>query len=502
MPRHFGAHILPRAAAGRKEARAFRRLISMLLLASVGGCATVPKFGRHPEPLAPESLAAERSFAGAQAQWPHDNWWHDFGDPQLDGLISEAFAGSPSIDEAAARIRMAAAQADLAGAALLPKADALATARYSRLTQSIKLPTDGNWHLLGAGLINASYDIDLWGRNRAALRAAMSEERASEADAAATQLALATAVASTYIDLSQLYVRRSVTADALTVRKATLDLATRRFNAGIDPRTSMQQAEAGVEAATGDLAATDEAIALGRNAIAALLGKGPDRGLDLTPPQLSRRAAVGLPADVPIALIGRRPDIVSARWRMEAEARRIHAARAAFYPNVSLAGLIGVASFGFSNLFKEESIIGSAGPAVSLPIFDGGRLRASYRGAYARFDLAVTRYNATVLQALHEAADAATSLKAMEARQRAAEAALAQQESAYRLSRMKYEGGLSDYQAVLIVENALLEARDEAASLRLRGFVLDVALVNALGGGFAGKGPTPTPSIPTRQRDD
>jgi len=272
----------------------------------------------------------------------------------------------------------------------------------------------------------------------------------------------------------------------LQVRRATLDLVTRRFNAGVDSRTAMDQAQAGAEAAAGVLAAIDEAIGLNRNAIAALLGAGPDRGLDLTPPALLRRRPEGLPADATIDLVGRKPEIVSARWRVEAEAQRVGVARAGFYPNVSFAGLLGLASFGLSNLFKDASLIGSVGPAVSLPIFDGGRLGANYRGARARYDIAVAHYDEALLRALHDAANAATSQRALAARQQAADNAMSREEAAYRLSLMRYEGGLSDFQSVLIVENALLDARDQAASLRLRGFALDIALVDALGGGFRG----------------
>ena len=170
--------------------------------------------------------------------------------------------------------------------------------------------------------------------------------------------------------------------------------------------------------------------------------------------------------------------------RVEAAAARIGAARAGFYPNVNLSGLIGLASFGLNNLVDSRSVIGSAGPAISLPIFDGGQRSANYTRARGEYDGAVAAYDAALLQALREAADAAASLRALGPRTRRIDAALARNESAYRLSRIRYEGGLSDYQAVLISENALLAAREQAASIRLRGFLLDIALARALGGGF------------------
>jgi NodT family efflux transporter outer membrane factor (OMF) lipoprotein len=470
------------------------KLLTGLAILLVTGCATVPEVGEPAKPARPGDYASTRSFGGARGEWPADQWWRDFGDPQLDGLVAEALTSSPTIDQAAARLQIASAQVDLARAALLPKTGLMATARYSRMTQSIGLPTDGKWQVLGAGLLSASYHIDLWGKNRSALRGAVSDRQANGADAAAARLTIAVAVASAYADLAELHLQRDVAVDALRLRRATLDLVNRRFDAGLDSRTSREQAAAGIDTATGELAATDEAIALNRNAIAALLGAGPDRGLDIQRPTLLTRRPPGLPADIGIGLVGRRPDVVAARWKVEAAAQRIGVAKAGFYPNVSLAGLIGVASFGLSNLFKEASVVGSAGPAISLPIFDGGRLQANYRGARGNYDLAVAQYDEALLRALHEAADAADSLRSLDARQRSADAAAARQESAYRLSRMSYEGGLSNYQSVLIAENALLEARDQAAALRLRGFVLDVALADALGGGFRGQTPSTSPT--------
>jgi NodT family efflux transporter outer membrane factor (OMF) lipoprotein len=366
----------------------------------------------------------------------------------------------------------------------MPSVNAVAAARYSRMTQRTGLPADGDWHWLTAGLLNLGYDLDLWGKNSAALRAAVSARQASEADAATVRLALAAAVATAYVDFARLLIRRDIAVDAVRIRRETRDLVVRRFEAGLETRRSVEQAQGSAETAAAELLAIEEAIGLHRNALAALLGAGPDRGLTIAAPSLRQRRPAGLPANIPIELIGRNPELVSARWRVESAAERIGVARAGFYPNVNLGGLIGLASFGLDKLVDSRSLIGSAGPAISLPIFDGGRLSANYRYARGEYDAAVAAYDETLLRALHEAADAATSLQALSARVRRTHAALERQEFAYRLARMRYEGGLSDYLSVLISEDALLAAREQEASLRLRGFVLDVALAKALGGGF------------------
>lgn len=475
-----------------------RTLATLVLLTGLGGCATVPNLGPLPEPTPSAAFAAARSLAGTPQEWPRDEWWQGFGDPQLDRLVREALAGSPTIAQAAARIRVAMAQADLARAGRLPSAGVAATARGTRITQSVGLPTDGEWHLLVAGLANLSYDLDVWGENRLALRAAVSAVQASESDEAATRLALAAAVATTYVDFAQWLVRRDVAVDAERIRADMRDLVARRYDAGLEPQASVEQTEGSAETARAELAAIDEAIALTRNALAALLGAGPDRGLELAAPSLRNRRPAALPADIPIELVGRKPEVVSARWRVEAAAARIGVARAGFYPNVNLSGLIGLASFGLNNLVESRSVIGSAGPAISLPIFDGGWRAANYTRARGDYDGAVAAYDAVLLHALREAADVAASLRALGPRTRGLDAALGRHESAYRLSRIRYEGGLSDYQAVLNSENALLAAREQAASIRLRGFLLDIALARSLGGGF--RAPSPTGNDPLQAR--
>src|SRR5262249_2808149 len=150
-----------------------------------------------------------------------------------------------------------------------------------------------------------------------------------------------------------------------------------------------------------------------RHAIAALMGAGPDRGLAIARPEVTLVRAFGLPRELAADLLGRRPDIVAARLRAEAAARRIDQARAAFYPNVNLVAFAGVQSIGLDMLGRSGSSIGSIGPAISLPIFDGGRLRSQLRGADADYALAVANYDDTVVRALQDVADATASQRAL-----------------------------------------------------------------------------------------
>ena len=187
---------------------------------------------------------------------------------------------------------------------------------------------------------------------------------------------------------------------------------------------------------------------------------------------------------MPADLIGRRPDVIVARQRAQAAASRIKEARAAFYPNVNLAGLIGLQAIGIGDVFRSGSTFGTAGPAISLPIFDGGRLTGAYRAAEADYRGAVAEYDGALAQALREVADAATSERALTERIGRADEAERAAAAAWTVSNNRYRGGLGTSLDVLVAEDALIDARRSLTTLRNRRFVLNVALIRALGGGF------------------
>jgi NodT family efflux transporter outer membrane factor (OMF) lipoprotein len=433
-------------------------------------------------------LTSSQSFAAPETAWPQSDWWRGYNDPQLSALIDEALQNSPSLAEAQARLRAAGAEADAArasaGANLILNAGAVEQKEsYNNGIPAAFVPQGYNDY--GQATLNFSYELDFWGRNRAAIAAAASQARAAEAEAAEARLMLSTEIASAYADLARLSAERDIAASSLNVRTQTAQLVARRVESGLDNRGEQRQAEAGPPAARAQIAALDEALAQTRNRLAALLGAGPDRGLAITAPAQPTLIAFGLPANLSADLIGRRPDIVAARWRVEAASHRTDQAQASFYPNVNLAAFIGIQSLGLNNLTASGSDVGSVGPALSLPIFDSGRLQANLHRADAERDEAVAAYNAALTEALHQVADVAASERALSTRLTETRAALAADEDAYRIAQQRYGGGLTNYQTVLIAEDALLAQRLAVADLQSRNFALDVALVRALGGGFS-----------------
>ena len=280
---------------------------------------------------------------------------------------------------------------------------------------------------------------------------------------------------------------RSATASSSrsTSASQTARLVGQRVDAGLDTLAELKQASARVSQARADLEATDEAIALSKNAIAALVGAGPDRGLSIDRPNIAALQAQGVPANASIDLIGRRPDIAAYRARVEAAADRIKEARAAFYPNINLTALIGLQAFGLGNLFSGGSTFGSVSPAVSLPLFHGGALQGQYRGRRGQYDEAVALYDRQVIEALRETADAVTSQKKLASRLAQSRSALADFQEAHRSRAQRYEHGLATYLDVLSAEEGVVSARLAVAELEARAFTLDVQLIRALGGGFA-----------------
>lgn len=459
---------------------------SALVLAA---CASLPPAQPARVAKAPQAYEAAQTLAAPAADWPADAWWTGYGDTQLNTLEDEALKGSPTLAAAEARLRRARALVAQAKAADLPRVGLGADVAESKQSYNAGIPpafVPHGYNDTGRIALDFSWELDFWGKNRAAVAAAASEAKAAQADAAQARLTLSTAVASTYAELARLYAQRDVAEQAVRLREETSKLVARRVANGLDTKAESEQAAAGPPASRAELSALDEQIALTRNALAALVGAGPDRGLAITRPAAATIKPFGLPQNLPANLIGRRPDVVAARWRAEAATSRTRQAKAAFYPDINLTGFIGVQSLYLDKLFDSGSDIGQVGPALRLPIFEGGRLRAGLRGAEADRDAAVASYDAALTQALRDVADVTASEKALDQRLADARAALTANENAYRIARLRYEGQLATYQSVLLAEQSVLAQRRVVADLESRAFALDVALVRALGGGFTG----------------
>ncbi|HKR90470.1 MAG TPA: efflux transporter outer membrane subunit [Phenylobacterium sp.] len=462
--------ILPLAAAG-----------------ALSACAAVPRLGPEPQAKPAQSYAAAQSFQAPQAPWPGDGWWRRYNDPQLNALVDEALKGSPTLVQAEARVRKARALSEQSRAALLPQLSANAQVAENRQSYNMGIPPEfvpKGYNDIGRGTVNLDWNLDLFGRNRAGLAAATSEAVAAQMDLAESRLMLTTSVVSAYADLARLFGEREAAAQSLANRQNTAKLVAQRVKGGSSNEGEARQAEANAASAQQQLTSLDEQIGLARNQLAALTGRGPDRGLAIARPAATIPAGYALPTDVAVDLVGRRPDVQAARRRAEAAADRIKVARAGFYPNVNLAAYFGREALGLDLLRFPTSQIGQVGAALSLPIFSAGRLEGEYRGVRADYDAAVAAYDQTLVQALQEVADAAVSARLLQTRLDQAHAALSAAEDAYRIAGLRYQAGLTNYLSVLTTEDALIIQRRTVADLEARTLTVDAALARALGGGF------------------
>ncbi len=468
--------------------RQFVKLMLAAGLLATAGCAQLPHMDSAPAVKKAEQLGSSNSFTAPPSAWPGEGWWRTYGDAQLDGLIDEALRGSPDLDLARARLHAAMAAMQGARATRIPEVTGTAAFTEGKQSYNYLIPKEAlpqGWKDYGIATVNLSWELDFWGKNRAALAAALSEQRAAEVEVAQTRLILSTSVASAYAGLVHLYTLRDNAAQTLDIRTKTVALFRQRHEFGLETLASVREVEARQAAAQGDLLSIDERIGLQRNAIAALLGAGPDRGLAISRPTAQFPGAQGLPQNLAAELLGRRPDIIAARSRTEAAARRIDQAKAGFYPSVNLLGFVGLQSLGIENLTKSGSDLGSIGPAISLPIFNTERLQGQLRGAHAEYEAAVATYNATLSEALREVADAATSRRSLDGELAASRAAVAAAAEAHQIVSRRYQGALATYLDVLTAEDQLISAQRAEAELETRALILDVALVRALGGGFS-----------------
>jgi NodT family efflux transporter outer membrane factor (OMF) lipoprotein len=467
----------------------------------LAGC--VSSGGLHPDGtlLDPSALKTQRSLASdalTPAAWPARNWWSGLGDAQLDALIDEALAGNPGLAAADARARAAQAAAGYADAARRPQLGLGASVAGAKPPSGL-LGDNAHFSVAKFGYLSFNWGLDLWGGQRAAWEAAVGQARAAEVEARAAQIELSGNVARAYAQLGYAFAQQDLAQAELERAGKARALTAQRVAAGIDSQLQLKQGDAEVASAEQQVAVAQRAIDAARSALAVLLGKGPDRGLDIARPQALAPAALAVPAELPFGLLGHLADLVAARWRVEAAGKDIAAAKTDFLPNVKLGAMAGLLSMGGSNLFRASSLFYQAGPSLSLPIFDGGRLRANLAGKDAQYDLAVAQYNQTLVGALNQVADDYAAQQSLTTQVDAQQRALDAANGAWQLAEQRYRAGVGSYLEALSVRQQLLIAEQRMATLKAQQVDLSVRLIQALGGGFRPEGGpgTPTASIPS-----
>jgi multidrug efflux system outer membrane protein len=484
--------------------RPVRLALAAALAVALAGCAFAPAKVKHP------ALRDDVPLAGLQvptrAGWPAADWWRAYGDPQLDALMALALKQSPDLAQAHARVQTAEQSVRLAAAQAGLTINGSAQVSRQRMSEHGLMPPKllgFTWYNQADLGVQLQYEFDWWGKKRAAIEAALDQAHAAEAQRSAAALAIENAVADTYFGWLADQARLELARRGIDTQQRLLRIAELRVAQGVDLPDTVQQAKANLAATRQMQAAIDGSARIRKVALAALLGVDTDHLPALQPRALP---AVGgaLPDDARLDLIARRPDIAASRWQVEAALRQTDQARAQFFPDISIGAMAGLSStdqgtpalFGgnggggsLGNVFSAGSRVFNLTPAIHLPIFEGGRLKAAYGVSRAQLDAAVAQYDAVVTDAARDAATQALGAEQIATRR----SQQAQQVQADRrlvaTAQARARQGVRDAREGLAATAQLLQQEDAAVSLHAQALTTDLALIKALGGGYR----TPAP---------
>jgi multidrug efflux system outer membrane protein len=448
------------------------------------GCAGIPP------KLAPPALRDAAPLAGlpvpAGGAWPDPEWWKRYADPQLDALVAQALQSAPTLAQAQARVALAEQQIAGKRAAGAPYVGGSAGITRQRLSENGLFPLQFlgfTWYSQADIGAQFQYDFDWWGKQRAIIKASVDQARAASADRSAAYLVLTSSVADTYFgwlaDQARLVLARQLVAGLAQQQR----LAQARAHAGLESSDPGSNAAVDLQAARQQISVLEGSAQLRKANLAALLGVASADLPALSPHSLPRVTAT-LPDDARLALIGRRPDIAASRWRVEAMSQQVAEARAAFYPDISIKALVGLSSIDLGALFSPASRIASLVPAISLPLFDGGRRKAAYGATRAQLALAIADYDAAVVAAAHDVATQALALQQLSDQRAQQREEIAAVQRLRETARARVKQGVADDRSLLVVEARLLRERDAALTLDARALSSEVGLTKALGGGY------------------
>lgn len=459
-------------------------LATLTLLAACSSPASRPPVPRW----SAEQLGLHASASTEMAA----DWWTTWGDARLQQLVQQALQDHPNMQQAQARVRRMQALAGMADAASAPQATLGADFSRQRYSANglFPAPIAGRTWSNDTLQVSLGWSPDLWGERSAALAAAVGQARAAEAEAAMARQMLAAQILRASIALARQLAHREASGQLLQLRRTAQTLVRQRHEAGLDSGIEQAQSDTSLAELQVQHHALQEQVALSRHQLAVLCGLPPQALQDYAP-RLDNFALPPLPAQLGADLLGRRPDVVAARWRAQATQQDVHVARAQFYPSVSLGAFAGYNALGLDRLLESGSRQYGIVPALRLPLFEGGRLQAQLSGREAERDAAVAQYNQAVLDAVREAADAIRSSEGAAQQATDQMRALDGARVAHALALQREQAGIGNRLAVIATQSALIAQQRSAMDLQARQLDVRVQLVRALGGGWSAEpGPT------------
>jgi NodT family efflux transporter outer membrane factor (OMF) lipoprotein len=462
--------------------RVASRAAVVLLNSLLAACISAPHVAPAEKPVETRTGLG----LGATAAPIQDDWWAAYQDPQLDRLLEAALADNPTLAQTLARLHQAQAVVFATRAALWPYVSYDASETRERVSSHDTIPSQfaGGEFWKGQEGLNFSWDLDFWGKQAALVRQARGEAEAIALEGPAARLAIVSAVVRAYLDLERSYELLDVWRREEEQRQQIFDITRHRFKAGLDTSVELRQASGAVPEAHVERLGVEAAIDRDVHLLAALAGEGAGQYHEIVRPKLDTGTVLTLPSALPVDLLARRPDVLAARARINSAQAGLAAAKADFYPNINLMAFAGTVAVGLDNLVHSNSAAYGAGPALHLPVFDAGRLKANYRANAANIDIAVTAYNGVVLTAVQETADQLSDIASLNTSLVEQQRSLDDAEEAFRLATERYNAGLTTYLIVLTTETQVLAARRQHVDLETARASARVTLLIDVGGDF------------------
>ncbi len=471
-----------------------------LALIGLHGCVSVPNHDlaqlSSPLPLESAQQSALEQEDFDQGDWPLARWWELFGDPQLNELIELALEQNPSLSQAEAKVEFFRQLAFKQRSSLFPKLNLDYTEEWIYFSENgfvrsfyptipgISVPATTNQLDL---TLNFSYEFDFWGKNRKRFQAALGEMRTKAAERAQTELILTTYLAQNYFQLQAHLEQNKILSEKLEQRLDLYGLTRSRLQSGIDSNFPLLGKFKDLCLLDQQLVAIEREISFDKNLIKMLTGQGPDSPDLELPPSAAFDEPFPLPENLSIDLLVRRPDLQAQIWKVESAAKEIGVAKADFYPNINLTAFAGLESLAFNDFFKWSSHTGALEPALHLPIFTGGKLRANLRSKVASYNEAVFGYNDLLLQAAKEVADQLIFLQTKNEELKLQIETVEAVYNQYHLSKLRFEKGINNYLNVLDVKDDLLNQELSLVNLRKDHLIAVLQLIKAFGGGYEAK---------------
>jgi NodT family efflux transporter outer membrane factor (OMF) lipoprotein len=448
----------------------------------LSACALLPRDSLPEQPI--KSLEQIEPTLDVKTSQIGDAWWKEFGDPQLNQLIALGLKNSPSLETSGARIVAAQAMLDAERAAFLPQIGVNGQLAREQLSQNyIFVP--GMPIYTGYGLANASlnWSLDIWGKQKKYFDAAKNQVIAAQASHQASQLLLSTSIARIYLDYDRMTAAQALFARDADLKRSLYQIAQDKKRAGLIDAMQVNQRQVEFETAQANLSQASFTVKMLQHQLAALVQEGPSWGESLKAPMV-KVVGLGLPDVIPSNLLERRPDLQALLSQIDVARLQLDGAKLEYLPDVNLAGFVGVQSFGISQLLSSRSQQFSIGPAISLPIFDGGAIAANITGKESVRNQAIANYQEQLVQALRDVADGIGSMKSSQANFESYNITYQSAKLNYDISRQRAKAGISSQEVVLTNEESYLAQGQNFADAKAKMLTANVVLVQALGGSY------------------